>query len=83
MRSTLTLTLLTLLSSALAAPAPISNKDNNIANQDHVLYLPAATNGDNTKALSARQERCDWESYCLPAYQRCVRSCNSLKNSDW
>ena len=79
MRSTLTFTLLALLSSAIAAP--ISNKD--IANQDHILYLPAANDGDNTNALSARQERCDWEAYCLPAYQRCVRSCNSLKNSDW
>jgi hypothetical protein len=81
MRFTLTLTLLTLLSSALAVPAPISNK--HIVNQDHVLYLPAANAGDNTNALRARQERCDWEAYCLPAYQRCVRSCNSLKNSDW
>lgn len=83
MHSTLTLTLLTLLASALAAPAPISNKDKDIVNQDHVLYLPATNNGDNANALSARQERCDWEAYCLPAYQRCVRSCNSLNNSDW
>jgi hypothetical protein len=72
------LPLLGLVAIALAAPAPTSNNDV-AANQDHVLYLPASNN-----ALSVRQEdRCDWESYCLPAYQKCVKSCDSLKNSDW
>jgi hypothetical protein len=83
MRSTLTLTLLTLLASALAAPAPISNND--IANPDHILHLPATKTGNgNNNALSSRQEdRCDWDSFCLPEYQKCVKSCKSLSNSDW
>jgi hypothetical protein len=53
MRSTLTLTLLTILASALAAPAPISNND--IANPDHILHLPATKTGNgNNNALSSR-----------------------------
>jgi hypothetical protein len=75
----LTIFLLSLVAIALAAPAPTS--DNDIANQDHVLYLPVTNSGS---VLSIRQEdRCDWDSYCLPEYQKCVKSCNSLKNSDW
>jgi hypothetical protein len=79
------LPLIGLVALALAAPAPTSpNKD--VADQDHVLYL--ITNSDDNKsnnaAVSVRQEdRCDWESYCLPEYHKCVKSCNSLKNSDW
>jgi hypothetical protein len=76
------LPLLGLVALALAAPAPTSpNKD--VANPDHVLYL-ITNNDDKNHALSVRQEdRCDWESYCLPEYRKCVKSCNSLKNSDW
>jgi hypothetical protein len=71
----LTITLLGLLASTiLAAQAPTSN-------QDHVLYLPVA-NSDNN-ALAILQDRCDWDAYCLPAYQKCVKSCDSLKNADW
>ena len=82
MRSTLTLTLLTLLASALAVPAPISN-NNDITNPDHILYLPAK-NGNGNNALNVRQEdRCDWDSFCLPEYKKCVKSCKSLSNSDW
>lgn len=77
-----TLSLLSLLASAIAAPAATSNTD--IANQDshdHVLYVPTS-NSDN--ALSSRQAgRCDWDTVCLPKYKQCVKSCNSLKNSDW
>lgn len=75
--------LVSLLALALAAPAPASNNNNDIANQDHALYLPT-TNPDSNTSLNARQEkRCDWDAYCLPAYQKCVKSCKSLFNSDW
>jgi len=77
-----TLSLLSLLASAIAAPASTSNID--IANQDshdHVLYVPTASANN---ALSSRQAgRCEWANVCLPKYQQCVKSCNSLKNSDW
>jgi len=78
MRSTLTL--FGLVAIALAAPASTSNND--VVNQDHVLYL-VSNNDNNDNALRARQDRCDWDSYCLPEYQKCVKSCNSLKNADW
>ena len=78
----LTITLLGLAAIVLAAPAPTSNKD--VANPDQVLYLITISDSESANALKIRQEnRCDWDSYCLPAYQKCVKSCNSLKNSDW
>jgi len=77
-----TFSLLGLLAMAIAAPAPTSNMDIDIANQDsndHVLHVPTSDN-----ALSRRQtERCDWDNFCLPEYKKCVKSCNSLKNSEW
>jgi hypothetical protein len=75
--------LVSLLALAFAAPAPASNNNDNIVSQDHILYLPT-TNPDSNNALHIRQEkRCDWDAYCLPAYQKCVKSCKSLFNSDW
>jgi hypothetical protein len=80
----LTLPLLGLAAIALAAPAPTS--DNHIANQDqdHVLYLITNDGNNDAHALSVRQlDRCDWDSYCLPEYQKCVKTCNSIFTSDW
>ena len=40
--------------------------------------------GNGNNALNVRQEdRCDWDSFCLPEYKKCVKSCKSLSNSDW
>jgi hypothetical protein len=82
----LTLPLLGLAAIALAAPAPTSNNDIANQDQDHVLFLIIndGNNNNDAHALSVRQlDRCDWDSYCLPEYQKCVKTCNSIFTSDW
>lgn len=77
----LTSIIFALLTSALAVPAPTPDINEVGNTNNHDISVQAAS---DTNSLSIRQElQCDWDDFCADAFQRCVQTCDSLKDSDW
>lgn len=71
--------ILSVLASAIAAPAPGPNKG--IA-MDNLITVSLKHSDALAERLDPRQEQCDVE-YCQPLYTSCVKSCESLSNGNW
>lgn len=64
----------------LAAPVLVPNA-NEAANINHKISLPTSSNAN---PLSIRQDmQCDWDGFCADAFEKCVQTCDSLKDADW
>lgn len=77
-KTTSLLATLGLLTTTLAAPASNSNLNNAATSPSDLGFTFMTT------SLEARQadSQCDGAS-CKALYQACVKSCDSLSNSDW
>lgn len=75
-------TLFALFASTLAVPTPASDA-NVLANIKDAQDVSLTETGD-AKPISIRQDlQCDWDGFCGDAFQNCVKTCDSLRDSDW